>query len=178
MSLNKILRIKVFRRQSMNKKNVSWKYHNLLEKRLRLKDIFNAYSKISTELFELENDGLLLVHGDFGASDNANSPIFINSYYGGIDKEDEQYFFDSYLDLIENEDFVGITLSHFKTPRHLKLAYSILRRCKYTNLSYNKDEGELSIKLPATPSSEELDDIRDAFDELFYSYGDIVDDER
>ena len=77
----------------MNKKNVSWKYHNLLEKRLRLKDIFNAYSKISTELFELENDGLFSVFGDFGASDNANSPIFINSYYGGIDKEDEQYFF-------------------------------------------------------------------------------------
>ena len=136
------------------------RYSRFREKKLKMRDIFNVYCDISSILYELNN---VYCYGDFGGIDGPTSdPIFMGF---GDEKElyNEYYLF--FLEAALEKNSFDLFLEFDSCDRCYKAVLSLIKSCSCLKVTQEEDN-TLYVKLPSKPSYEELEDIKDTFDEV------------
>ena len=136
------------------------RYSRFREKKLKMRDIFDAYCDISYNLWSL--DMAVFASGDFGQSDVFSDPIFIH-----CDNEEEYTdYYHRFLEVALERKYVNLFLEFESCDRCYKAVLSLLNSCEC--LKTTKDEkNTLYVNIPSRPSYEELEDIKDTFDEIY-----------
>ena len=137
------------------------KYNRFREKKLKMKDIFEAYCDISLNLWDL--DSVVYCYGDFGESDILGDPIFI--YSDGIEEDYTDHYL-RFLEIALDKDYVELYLEFESCDRCYKAVLSLLKSCGCLKVTQEEDN-TLYVKLPSRPSYEELEDVKDTFDEIY-----------
>ena len=137
------------------------RYNRFREKKLKMKDIFDTYCNISLNLYELDNN-MAYCYGDFGGYDSPTArPIFIVS----DNDEDYNHYYLRFLETALEKDSFSLFLKFITYDRCYKYVLSLIKSCECLKVTKEADN-TLYIKLPAKPSYEELEDIKDTFDEV------------
>lgn len=137
------------------------RYNRFREKKLKMKDIFDVYCKISYDLWEFYDDDTVYEHGDFGGVESFNDPIFID-----FDDNEEDYnnYYIKFLETALEKNYFDLFLEFKSCDMCYKAVLSLLKSCKC--LKVMQEDNILYVKLPSRPSYEELEDIKDTFDEV------------
>lgn len=137
------------------------RYNRFREKKLKMKDIFDAYCDISYELWGF--DSVVYEYGDFGGSDAVNDPIFMD--FDDIEEDYNDYYL-IFLETALEKKYVDLFLKFDSCNRCYKAVLSLLNSCECLMTTIEEDN-TLHVELPSRPSYEELEDIKDTFDEIY-----------
>lgn len=143
------------------------RYNRLKEKKLKMRDIFDTYCSIGDDLWEV-ND-VVYCDGDFGGQDGPTAdPLFMD--FKDLDDEEEQLqlyneYYLSFLELALEQDSFDLFLKFYSYNRCYKVIYSLLNSCRCLKVTQEEDNA-LHVELPSRPSYEDLEDIKDTFDEV------------
>lgn len=135
------------------------RYNRFREKKLKMRDIFDAYCDISYELWGF--DSVVYEYGDFGGGEV--SSIFMD--FDGDEEEYEDYYL-IFLETALEKKYVDLFLGFDSCDRCYKAVLSLLNSCGCLRTTKEEDN-TLHVELPSRPSYEELEDIKDTFDEIY-----------
>lgn len=138
------------------------RYNRFREKKLKMKEIFNAYCSISYDLWEFYDDNTVHEYGDFGGVDSFNDPIFMD--FDGIEEDYNDYYL-RFLETALDKNSFDLFLEFENCDRCYKAVLSLIKSCSCLKVTQEEDN-TLHVKLPSRPSYEELEDIKDIFDEV------------
>lgn len=139
------------------------RYNRFREKKLKMRDIFDAYCAISSDLQGF--DSVVNSYGDFNGDGPNGDPMFMEFGYNNEEDYNDCYY--RFLETALEEKYVHLYLSFYSCNRCYKVVLSLLNSCECLKTTIDEDDDDtLYIEFPTRPSYEELEDIKDTFDEI------------
>lgn len=143
------------------------KYNRFIEKKAKLRSIFDTYCDISFNLSKFNN--IIYCDGDFGEPTGAlnSDPIFrpFNS------EKDKNNYYEVFLDEVferqGDSDTFYLNIES-KNNKLYKILYLILEECDHIRVvAPDEIDNTMWVEFPLTPSYEELKDIKAVFKDVY-----------